>query len=69
VRDDDVVIMAEQGFGCMGWSAFYKTCSDDAAVAVFEAAVAKGVVLFNTGFVCCVTLTLRCRGLHRDGEG
>mmetsp|Transcript_60434 Transcript_60434/g.88495 ORF Transcript_60434/g.88495 Transcript_60434/m.88495 type:complete len:334 (-) Transcript_60434:316-1317(-) len=40
--------MAEQGFGCMGWSAFYKTCSDDAAVAVFEAAVAKGVVLFNT---------------------
>jgi len=57
--------MAEQGFGCMGWSVFYKTCSDDAAVAVFEAAVAKGVVLFNTGLF---TLTLRCRGLHR-GEG
>jgi hypothetical protein len=38
----------EQGFGCMGWSAFYKTCSDEDAVAVFEAAVSNGVTLFNT---------------------
>jgi aryl-alcohol dehydrogenase-like predicted oxidoreductase len=38
----------EQGFGCMGWSAFYKTCSDEEAVAVFQAAVSSGVTLFNT---------------------
>lgn len=30
--------MREQGFGCMGWSAFYKTVPDEEAVAVFEAA-------------------------------
>ena len=39
----------EQGFGCMGWSAFYKTCSEEDAVSVFEAAVSNGVTLFNTG--------------------
>mmetsp|Transcript_72506 Transcript_72506/g.193759 ORF Transcript_72506/g.193759 Transcript_72506/m.193759 type:complete len:346 (-) Transcript_72506:44-1081(-) len=43
--------VGKQGFGCMGFSAFYssaKTTSEDDAVAVFHEAVASGVTLFNT---------------------
>ena len=43
--------MAEQGFGCMGFSAFYASAAkstDDNAVKVFHDAVKAGVSLFNT---------------------
>jgi aryl-alcohol dehydrogenase-like predicted oxidoreductase len=43
--------MAEQGFGCMGFSAFYASAAkstDDNAVKVFHEAVKAGVSLFNT---------------------
>lgn len=43
--------MAEQGFGCMGFSAFYASaakCTDENAVTVFHEAVKAGVSLFNT---------------------
>lgn len=43
--------LAEQGFGCMGFSAFYssaKTCTEEQAVAVFKHAVDNGVTLFNS---------------------
>ena len=40
-----------QGFGCMGFSAFYesaKSTTEEQAVAVFQKAVECGVTLFNT---------------------
>lgn len=43
--------MAEQGFGLMGFSAFYSTAkktTDDNAVSVFKNAVESGVTLFNS---------------------
>lgn len=43
--------MAEQGFGCMGFSAFYssaKKTSNDAAALVFKSCLDNGVTLFNT---------------------
>ena len=43
--------MAEQGFGCMGFSAFYSSaakCTDENAVEVFQEAFKSGVSLFNT---------------------
>ena len=43
--------MSQQGFGCMGFSAFYsgaKRTTDEAAVQVFHAAIDAGVTLFNT---------------------
>lgn len=41
----------QQGFGCMGFSAFYtssKTATPEQAKAVIEHAVSKGVVVLNT---------------------
>ena len=43
--------MIEQGYGCMGLSAFYtsaKKVSEDEAIQVFHKAVELGVTLFNT---------------------
>ena len=43
--------MAQQGFGCMGMSAFYesaKTTTEEQAIVVFKHAVDSGVTLFNT---------------------
>lgn len=43
--------MSQQGYGCMGLSAFYasaRNTTDEQAVAVFHKAVAEGVTLFNT---------------------
>ena len=42
---------AEQGFGCMGFSAFYEsaqTTSEEQALAVFKQAYDNGVTLFNS---------------------
>ena len=43
--------MAEQGFGCMGFSAFYTSSSsvpEEQKIAVFREAVRQGVTLFNS---------------------
>ena len=43
--------MAQQGFGCMGMSAFYSSArklSEEDAIRVFHHAVEQGVTLFNT---------------------
>jgi len=41
--------MTEQGFGCMGWSAFYSSSiTEEKAVQLFKHAVDSGVQLFNT---------------------
>jgi aryl-alcohol dehydrogenase-like predicted oxidoreductase len=43
--------MAQQGFGLMGFSAFYSTASkttDENAKLVFKSAVDSGVELFNS---------------------
>ena len=43
--------MSQQGFGCMGFSAFYsgaRNTSDQAAAEVFHAAIDGGVTLFNS---------------------
>lgn len=43
--------MTEQGFGCMGFSAFYSSAAkstDENAIEVFREAVKSGVSLFNT---------------------
>ena len=43
--------MAEQGFGCMGFSAFYSSAAkstDEKAAEVFREAFKSGVSLFNT---------------------
>ena len=43
--------MSEQGFGCMGFSAFYssaRTTTGESAKEVFRTAVESGVTLFNT---------------------
>jgi aryl-alcohol dehydrogenase-like predicted oxidoreductase len=40
-----------QGFGCMGFSAFYsssKSTTEEQAISVFQKAVEKGVTLFNS---------------------
>jgi aryl-alcohol dehydrogenase-like predicted oxidoreductase len=42
---------AIQGFGCMGWSAFYPsahTMTEDRALEIFKVSLAKGVTLFNS---------------------
>ena len=42
---------AEQGFGCMGFSAFYasaQTTTEEQALAVFKHAYDNGVTLFNS---------------------
>ena len=42
---------AEQGFGCMGFSAFYasaQTTTEEQALAVFKHAYDSGVTLFNS---------------------
>ena len=43
--------MTQQGFGCMGFSAFYSSArktSDESALAVFHSAVDSGVSIFNS---------------------
>lgn len=43
--------MTTQGFGCMGFSAFYTSArrvSEEDKIKVFRHAVSKGVTLFNT---------------------
>ena len=43
--------IGKQGFGCMGFSAFYGSAaktSDEQAVLVVREAMSRGVVLFNT---------------------
>ena len=43
--------MPQQGFGCMGFSAFYassKNTTEEQAISVFHKAVEKGVTLFNS---------------------
>jgi len=45
------LMVGRQGFGCMGFSAFYESAgrtTEESAIAVFQAAVKAGVTLFNT---------------------
>jgi aryl-alcohol dehydrogenase-like predicted oxidoreductase len=40
-----------QGFGCMGWSAFYSSANsitEEAACSIFQRCIAEGVTLFNS---------------------